>query len=188
MIELLSGEEIKRMVRKHWFVFAGQIFAIFLLAFAPLLVFLSLRSAGDLLGEEVKLKIAQSFENFPTMFFLILWFFFLWIGIFVLWTSYYLDVWVVTNKRIMNIRQQGFFAREVSTFRIDRVQDVTVTIEGLIPTLLDFGDITAHTAGDNRSFTMHSAPNPALVKEIMSEILETRLNSLDPLGVEVDGL
>ena len=41
------------------------------------------------------------------------------------WLDYYLDIWVITDERIVNIEQKGLFSREISTQQLYRIQDVT---------------------------------------------------------------
>jgi hypothetical protein len=57
-------------------------------------------------------------------FFFILWVLTLWIFFFLDWTKYYLDVWYVTQKRIIIIDQKALFDREISNVRFDKIQDV----------------------------------------------------------------
>jgi hypothetical protein len=61
--------------------------------------------------------------------------------IFITWIDYYFDVWIITNERIINIEQKNLFIRTTSEVTLTRVQDVTATIGGFFPTLLDFGDV-----------------------------------------------
>ena len=83
------------------------------------------------------------------------------------WTLYYLDVWIITDKRIIDIEQKGIFNREISTFRTDNIQDVTIEIRGIIGTFLKFGDIHIETASENNSFVIREALNPERVKEVI---------------------
>lgn len=85
---------------------------------------------------------------------------------FVLWFDYYLDVWIVTNQRIIDVEQIGMFQREVSEFMLNRVQDVTVEIPSFIATLLHYGNLKVHTAGE-QGFTAYDIPHVDEVKEII---------------------
>lgn len=179
MIKLHSGEEIKLIVRKHWFVFVGKAFVAVLLLFMPLIFWGLLSWVGDYATVDGTNVFADIIGGIPILFLIILWTFFIWMWSFILWTDYYLDTWVITNRRIIGIDQKGFFSREVSTFRMERVQDVTIEVSGLIPTFFNFGNITVQTAGDSKSFVMPGAPAPANVKAVISAILESQRNSVD---------
>ena len=90
-----------------------------------------------------------------------------WIKLFTIWTDYYLDVWFITNKRIIDIEQKGFFRREISTFRMERIQDITIEIKGILQTFLDFGDIHVQTAGESQEFIIRGIGHPKQIKEII---------------------
>lgn len=86
----------------------------------------------------------------------------------VLWADYYLDVWIITTKRLIDIRQSSLFSRQISEFQIDRVQDVTIDIHGIIPTLLKFGNLRVETASAS-SFTIEDAPHLYEAKDFILE-------------------
>ena len=71
---------------------------------------------------------------------------FLWLYGFLLWIDYWLDVWIVTDERVINIEQKGLFSRSVSELHFYNVQDVTTSVRGVIPTLLNYGDVEVQTA------------------------------------------
>ena len=83
------------------------------------------------------------------------------------WTDYYLDVWMVTDKRIIDIEQKSFFHRQTSVFRIERIQDITIETRGIIATLLNFGDIHVQTAGESQEFIMRGIANPKYMRRII---------------------
>ncbi len=95
---------------------------------------------------------------------------FIWLKLFLLIVDYYLDVWIITNKRIVDIIQSGLFKREVSECRLDRIQDVTTRVEGLTPTVFDFGDVHIQTAGREKEFIFKQVPNPYGVKDLILDL------------------
>jgi uncharacterized membrane protein YdbT with pleckstrin-like domain len=109
-------------------------------------------------------------------FLFILWCLFLWVLFFFYWTDYYLDVWIITNKRIFDIDQQGIFRREVSVTNLERVQDVTVSVNGIFATFLKFGDIHVQTAGSQMDFSIKNASNPMIIKETIMRAHENLVN------------
>ena len=98
---------------------------------------------------------------------------------FTVWTHYYLDLWVISDRRIIVIDQRGFFNRKVSSFRLERMQDIKVTITGIIATLLNFGTIRAQTAGANESnFASGGMPDPRGVQALIQGAMDERLKVL----------
>src|SRR3990167_7284967 len=89
---------------------------------------------------------------------------FLMLFLFVHWLEFYLDVWVVTNERVINVDQRRLFSRRVSEVRLAQVQDITSEVEGFLHTFFKFGDINLQTAAESGKFTFKNIPNPDNVR------------------------
>ena len=104
-------------------------------------------------------------------FFTGLWWLGTWIGAFTVFTQYYLTVWVITNLRIVDIKQNSFFNRQVSSFMLTRVQDVTTDVSGLLATVVHFGRLEVETAGMSEHFVMDGISYPEGVRDtIMRQV------------------
>ena len=95
-----------------------------------------------------------------SLYFLAIWLFF-WNA----WVDYYLDVWLVTNERIVSLEQRGLFNRTVAELRLSRVQDVAAQTKGLASTVFNFGEVRVQTAGEESNFVFHQVPHPYEVAE-----------------------
>lgn len=165
-LKLESGETIVKQVRKHWFILFIQTIGIVIMGIIPIpLVFIGLMGAETL--PNLTLSIDELYG--PAAFFLAAWCLVLWMTLFGIWTDYYLDNWIVTTKRVIAIDQQGFFKRKVASFRLERLQNVTIDVHGIIATLLNFGNITAETAGNTEAFIIRGIPDPRGVKALIQE-------------------
>lgn len=163
-LNLDPDETVIFEVRKHWIVFASIAFGFLGSAFLPFIVFTLVKIfASHYLNFDL-----PGNDNALFLFFYTLWLLTLWILFFVDWTKYYLDVWYVTEKRIIAIDQKNVFHREISNLRFDKIQDITVGIRGFIPTLLDFGNVRVQTASeDNREFVMDTVRHPGNVRKVI---------------------
>lgn len=103
-------------------------------------------------------------------------FLFLWLYGFLVWIDYFFDVWIVTNERIVNIEQKGLFNRRISELRFSRIQDVTASVDGLIPTILNFGDVYVQTAAEEERFVFRQVGDPFAVKD---EVMRLSRNSMN---------
>ncbi len=83
--------------------------------------------------------------------------------------DYYLDLWVVTEERILDIDQEGVFMRKVSELALHNIQDVHVEVKGVFATLFNFGTIEVQTAGAEQKFSFEGIPDP---QKISRQILE----------------
>ncbi|MDO8620064.1 MAG: PH domain-containing protein [bacterium] len=169
MPPLENNEQILYTARKHWFILAGESVVLVVLAIIPS-IFLF---APYLIPREL-LQVISETVHLQGNFFLIVLFLWsllliiLWIIFTLLWTDYYLDVWFVTNFRIIAIEQIGLFNRKISTFRLDMIQDATVKVPGVLSTLIGFGTVEVSTAS-NGSFRMKGVANPNTLKEKIME-------------------
>jgi len=180
--ELEPGEKIMRSVRKHWFLFVMQMLPFLLLAYLPTLFPNVMQSFANMTPSAGALASGLTLANPWFRLFLGMWWLMLWILAFNVFTSYFLNMWIITTTRIVHIRQYGFFSRQVSSFLLSHIQDVTTNIDGLFATLLDYGTVRAETAGEAApDFSMAGIPDPTGIRDlIMREIAELHLSEGAP--------
>lgn len=163
-IQLDTDERILLVVRKHWFILLRDTIVPVLLFIVPV---------GLFFWADNSIYSGRIIPSFPhrgaTVLFLIsLWGLVTWLMLFLLWTDYYLDMWTITNRRIIAIDQRGLFRRAVASFRYERLQDINIEINGFIATMLDFGELHAQTASAYRdAFEIKGIPNPRAVKALI---------------------
>jgi len=165
-ILLEENERIIAIVRKHWFILLAKTILPLVLMFLPFFVYVLAQDNQIIQGVFSALERGASVALFLSA----LWVLIMWIAIFTAWTDYYLDIWTVTNLRIIAIDQRGLFSRSIASFRYERLQDVNIEINGIIATFLDFGRLEAQTAGHGVSeFIFNGAPQP---RETKARILD----------------
>ena len=95
-----------------------------------------------------------------------------------MWVTHHLDIWVVTNRRIVVIDQVSLFRRKIGSFRLEKLQDVNIEINGIIATFLHYGTVEAETASNNSDaeFRTKHIPNPrdlkALILKAADDLME----------------
>ena len=92
-------------------------------------------------------------------------------------TDYWLDVWIVTNERIINAEQHGLFNRLVSEVHLEQVQDITSETKGFLETFLTYGDVYVQTAAERERFRFKNVDNPDDVKITISQLVTTCKNT-----------
>ncbi len=111
-------------------------------------------------------------------------FLFAWLFLFQYFLDYYLDTWIVTTKRILNIEQAGLFHRTMSELRLYRVQDVTASVNGFWGTIFNYGNVEIQTAGEKLRFLFEQVRKPS---EISKHILElSEIDRREQLDVAVE--
>jgi hypothetical protein len=177
-VQLEDSEKVLTVVRRHWFIIISELFAVLIAAALPfflLFIFAFLPPELQLLpsGEPEYLQIIA--------FSIAAWLLFCFSFGFMLWTNYYLDVWMVTDRRIIYIDQLSFFNRKVSMFRLERLQDIEVRMVGILETFLNFGTISAQTAGTAESkFISAGLPDPRGLQAIIQRAVDARLKNIHP--------
>lgn len=166
MISLESDEIIHIRVRKHWLVVAAQALSQVLIALLPLVLVDMVRNGVS------TIPFVGAVENPAALgvFLYALWLLVLWMIFALDWTDYYLDVWYVTNRRLIDVEQKGMFHRNEAIVRLEDIQDVTVVVDGLLATLLGYGDIVVQSAAAEREFVIRHAAKPELVKQKILEL------------------
>lgn len=179
MIKLDADEHVVRKSRKHWFIFAVEVLGVLILAVLPyIVVWIGEVAFSTVPGfTELVESIMLDAEGWIAPVYAI-WLLILWMLLFAFWTDYYLDVWIITNKRIFDIEQHGLFNREVSMFRVQRIQDVTIDVNGLLATILDYGDIHVQTAGTDEDFIMKGMADPQGVKRVINTVHDAVVKKL----------
>src|SRR3989344_7177984 len=176
MVNLEQGEQVIKVVRKHWFVMLAVGVTMFVLALLPFFLYYflffelsnqffssTLNITGSLLTTILEAIQKWGAFGYP------LWLLILWTFFFVEWTDYYIDALVITNKRVIDIEQKGFFNREITSFNYHNIQDITVETRGIIQTFFKFGFIHIETAGDDRHriIAIKYASNPEEARTII---------------------
>ena len=188
-IKLEDDEKILRTVRKHWWIIATRTAGVFVLVLVPLGALVVFQQFGAGLGAANKLLIIDAALYLPTFtFFYLGWLLFCWMLLANYFTDHYLDLWTITNRRIVSIDQRGFFSRFLSSFRLERLQDMNIEVTGIIPTLLNFGTIEAQTAGgSNEEFKTDYMPDPRGLKALIINAADERQRIVEN-RVTTDGL
>lgn len=101
------------------------------------------------------------------------WYLFTALLFFTNFVDYFLDAWIVTNERIIDIRQKGLFTRIINEARLYRVQNVRVETRGIFQTLFHFGDVIVETAGETGQLWFNNISNPDAVARRVLELAQT---------------
>jgi len=85
---------------------------------------------------------------------------------FIRWFVFANDIFILTNQRVININQGGFFTRRVTEAELANILNVSYEIKGPIKSFLNFGDIMVDTSGsDNNLLVLRNIENPHFVQE-----------------------
>lgn len=159
------GENVVAHFWRHPIIFVG-IFLMFVVLFLiPL--------AAYLIIENFLPQLLQNPILFPLLV-VLLFSYYLFMLTFSLnvWVDNYLDVWTLTNMRIISRNQLGWFNRTNSELELSKVQDVTVDQKGILPTIFNYGNLHVQTAGATERFLLKNVTNPVKVSRLIHRLYE----------------
>lgn len=162
----IPEEKLVYFLRRHPITLLSVLFGYVLLLASPFLILAYFRVSQPELIENPSFQALIVFGG--SAFFL-----FAWLFLFQLFLDYYLDSWIVTTRRILNIEQNGLFGRTVSELRLYRIQDVTAIVNGFVKTMFNFGEVEIQTAGEHERFMFEEIPRPNEVAKTVLELSET---------------
>jgi len=161
--ELEPGEHVVKELRKHWFLFLGELLPYTIFAILPFAIPKLIVLAPPL----VPYATFFDYQELSERVVLGIWLLATWTMAWGSFTRYFLNAWVLTNRRIATIKQRRFFYREVSSLLLPRVQDVTTNVSGIVQSMLGIGDIKVQSAGAEIVFTMRGIPRPEQMRDII---------------------
>ena len=79
--------------------------------------------------------------------------------------EFHLDLWVITNDRLLDMEQKSLFHRTVSEVDLYQIQDATSEVHGVFPSIFNYGDIVLQTAGPVPKFYFRNVAKPNQLRE-----------------------
>lgn len=161
----IDGEKIIDVVRRDLVILINRFLLCFILIVLPGLMLIMLLNMypGILQGQTSFALLVLSASGY---------FIFIWLFFFFNFIDYYLDIWIITSERIIDVQQHGFFSRVIAEHRLDRIQDVTSEVHGILPTVFKYGEVYVQTAGAKHRFKFHQVPQPDLIRDKVIKLAE----------------
>lgn len=161
----IAGEKIVKVIRRDLFVLFLKILFFCILLILPLTFFwITLNNYPGLLANQTSLAVVILLGS--------AYYVFIWLFFFFSFIDYYLDVWIITDERIIDVQQRGFFSRIIAEQRLYRIQDVTSEVHGFFPTVFKYGEVHVQTAGTQQRFLFHQVPGPEEVRNAIIKLAE----------------
>jgi len=158
------GEKTILFLRRHWIEILGMFLSLIGYLVIPAIFYLVLTTSGI----ETTAIAWQTFGILGLCIYSL-------VGLLLLmtlFTDYYLDTWIVTTERIVNIEQLGLFSRVISTLHLNQIQDVTAETNGFFETIFTYGNVRIQTAGSTERFHFKNIDNPEDVKNTIVQLVE----------------
>lgn len=87
---------------------------------------------------------------------------------FLMW---FFNVNIVTDERVVDIDFPNILYRDISSTKIDMIQDISVKMGGFVRSLFNYGDVHIQTAAEQREFIFEDIPQPEEVIKILNQLI-----------------
>lgn len=98
------------------------------------------------------------------------------LGLFLIFVIYYLNIGIITSIRVVEISQIGLFSHVISELHIDKIEDATSEVNGILGTIFNYGTVFVQTAGTVDRFQFTNVPNPAEIEKLILSLYEKNSN------------
>lgn len=85
------------------------------------------------------------------------------------WVSWYNDIYILTNYRVIDVQQEGFFHRTFKEASLSRIQDITYEVKGVMASVFNYGLVEVQTAGTENAIKMTEVANPPKQSKIIGQ-------------------
>lgn len=148
-----SQEKIILVARPHWLTNFSWILTSIFLFIAPSL-----------------LKFVPLIEGIPTKFQIVgilAWYLVSFAFAFEKFLSWYFDVYIITDERVIDISFNNLLDKKFSEAKISMIQDVTSRVIGVIPTMFNYGTVFIQTAAEVSEIHFENVANPEKIIKVL---------------------
>jgi hypothetical protein len=85
--------------------------------------------------------------------------------------SWFFNVYIVTDERIIDVDFHSVIYYNVSSAKIENIEDVTTKTIGPLAAVFNFGSILIQTAGEKNQFEFEHVPQPAKITKLLNELI-----------------
>ncbi len=162
----LKNEEVILVLRRDFVIFFFIILRYLLLAILPIF-------AKIFIIDFIFPHIVDTDEGVAVLTLLAFgYYLYIWLFFYRAFLDYYLDVWIVTNQRILNIELEDLFNRTVAEQKLNRIQDITTEQKGFLPHFFNYGNVYIQTAGTIQRFVFEEVSNPNKVAHQIHKLIK----------------
>ncbi len=153
----MLDEEVVLVLRRHPVTQLKKLFIILLSFFVPFLLFAS--PMLDFLTPSLKFAVVVGWYSLLLSFILesfLVWFF---------------NVFIVTDERIIDVDFMSLIYKNISSAKIESIEDITAATGGFLGSMVDFGTVYIQTAGETPQLEFEDVPHPARISKILNELI-----------------
>ncbi|MCX6714994.1 MAG: PH domain-containing protein [Candidatus Uhrbacteria bacterium] len=97
-------------------------------------------------------------------------------GIFLFWRTFRAwshTLFVITDHRVIDIDQRGFFDRVVTESGFDHIDEVSYRMHGIFSTVFGYGTVMVKLHGTAADLSFRHIRNPSRVQDLLNDLRKT---------------
>jgi membrane protein YdbS with pleckstrin-like domain len=154
IIEMKQGERVLRVARNFWLTYLPKWFVAVLFVLLAFFLMFPLFQRG----------------TWGIVLFAVLNAVGLWVAVRTLVRQYW-NAFIITNMRVVDIDQRGFFNRLVSDASFDKIQDISYSVRGVLGTVFNYGNVCLRTAGSSATLDLMRVRDPKSLHHLIAEAI-----------------
>lgn len=144
-VNLQEGEHVIMRVHRHFIFLLANLVSVIVLGVIPTIILLAVAAAAGPI-----LVILAVLWGIVTL-----------IAGYFVWYRYQYDEWIITNQRLIDSVKKHWFHQHLISTDLINIEDMSVSKEGIMQTLFNYGDLRCETAGHEANFVLKGIPNPS---------------------------
>lgn len=88
--------------------------------------------------------------------------------------NWFFNVYIITNIRVVDIDFYNLIYKQVSDANLDKIQDVTYNMGGVVRTVFNYGNVLIQTAAEINEFEFEGVPQPNRVAKVLEDLIVER--------------
>lgn len=153
-----EGEIIYTVLRPHWYTNVSWILLTILMLIAPLVV------------RSLRINFILSTNIFTLVF--LFWYMITFAFTLQKFISWYFDIFIITNFRVIDIDVHNLLDRKFSEAQIDKIQDINYKVAGLSQTFFNYGTLKIETAGENPDIEFEKIAAPGKIMKLLQGLCQ----------------
>jgi hypothetical protein len=147
-----AGERVLHVVRRHPLVLSSRILAVVLLAWLPWFIFVFGSGFGVFFAVVFALTTIGGLGY-----------------LYVVWSDWFNTRYLVTNQRVIVMRQHNLWQRQVREVPLAKIQEVRHDQRGLLKVALHVGDVIVRIAA--AELVLHDVTNPYDIEQKIGALI-----------------
>ncbi len=87
-------------------------------------------------------------------------------------------VFIVTNRRVIDVDFHSMVHKDITTAKLENIQDVNFITAGVLASLIDYGTVYLQTAGATAKTEFEKVPHPSEVTKIVNEMIAQKKRAM----------